>query len=92
MSEYEEGLIGQYVDQVQALAVRAEANEDVTAKVETVVANAVEHFRVVKSSDLQANLSAFKGRLSIASEVAHSSQPKFKETLQYAAKICPTKI
>jgi hypothetical protein len=92
MSEHEQGLIIQYVHEIQALGVRAEAGEDVLAAVEAVVAKAVEHFRIVKSSDPQANLSAFKGRLGITAEVAHSSQPAFKRTLQYAASICPSEI
>ena len=92
MSDYEEGLISQYVYEIQALGVRAEAGEDVKAAVEAVVKKAVEHFRIVKSSDPQANLSAFKGRLGITAEVAHSSQPAFKRTLQYAASVCPAEI
>jgi hypothetical protein len=56
MSDHEEGLITQYVHEIQALGVRAEAGEDVLAAVEAVVAKTVDHFRIVKSSDPQANL------------------------------------
>jgi hypothetical protein len=92
MSDYEEGLITQYVHQIQALGVRAEAGEDVISAIDAVVTKAVEHFRIVKSSDPQANLSAFKGRLKITADVTHSSQLAFKRTLQHAADTCPAEI
>lgn len=92
MRGHEEGLIKQYVHEIQALGVRAETGEDVTAAVNAVITKAVEHFRIVKSSDPQANLSAFKHRLAIAADIAHSAQPSFKHTLQHAADTCPIKI
>jgi hypothetical protein len=92
MSDHEEGLIIQYVHEIQALGVRAEAGEDVNAAVEAVVKKAVEHFRIVGSSDPQANLSAFKGRLGITAEVEHSAQPAFKRTLHYAVSVCSAAI
>ncbi|MBO9881221.1 hypothetical protein [Xanthomonas sp. D-109] len=92
MSNHEEGLITQYVHQIQALGARAEAGEDVISAIDAVVKKAIEHFRTVKSSDSQANLSAFKGKLAITAEVAHSSQPALKRTLQHAAEICPAEI
>jgi hypothetical protein len=92
MSDHEEGLIIQYVHEIQVLGVRAEAGEDVNAAVEAVVKKAVEHFRIVESSDPQANLSTFKGRLGITAEVEHSSQLVFKRTLQYAVSVCPAEI
>jgi hypothetical protein len=92
MSNHEEGLIAQYVHKIQALGVRAEAGEDVSGAVDTVVTKAVEHFRIVESSDPQANLTAFKGRLGILAETAHASQPAFKHTLQHAANTCPATI
>ncbi|MCL2162430.1 MAG: hypothetical protein FWH56_11180 [Betaproteobacteria bacterium] len=88
MSNHEESLVTQYVHKIQALAVRAEAGDDVQAAVEAVVTEAVGHFRIIKTSDPQANLSAFQGRLKIAAEIASSSQPALKRTLQYAAKFC----
>ncbi len=92
MSDHEIGLIDQYVHQIQALGVRAEDREDVISAVDAVVAKAVEHFRIVVSSDPQANLSAFKRRLAMTAEIAHASQPAFKGTLQHAADTCPAKI
>lgn len=92
MSDHEEGLITQYVHEIQALGVRAEAGEDVISSIDAVVTRAVEHFRIVKSSGPQANLSAFKGRLAIVAEVTHSSQPAFKRTLQHASDTCPAEI
>jgi hypothetical protein len=92
MSGHEEGLISQYVYEIQALGVRAEAGEDFKAAVEAVVKKATEHFRIIKSSDPQANLSAFKGRLGIIAGADHPSQPAFKRTMQYAASICPAEI
>ena len=92
MVAHEEGLITQYVKQVEALAARAEAGSDVTTEVEAVVAKACEHFRIVKTSDAQANLAAFRGRLKITAEVVHASQRKYKETLNYAASVCPSSL
>lgn len=92
MSDHEEGLITQYVHEIQALGVRAETGEDVISSIDAVVTKAVENFRIVKSSDPQANLSAFKGRLAIAANVTDSSQPAVKRTLQHAADTCPTEI
>lgn len=92
MSSHEDGLIQQYVDAIQALGVRAESGEDVTAPIASKVQEAVDHFRIVKSSDPQANLLAFKYRLKAVAEVTHSSQPRFKETLKQAADTCPNSI
>lgn len=92
MSDHDEGLITQYVHKVQALGVHAEAGEAVQAETRAVVTEAIEHFRIVKSSDPQANLLAFRGRLRIIAEASHSSQPAFKRTLEYAASICPAGI
>lgn len=92
MNNHEEGLIQQYVHAIQALGVRAESGEDVTAAIASKVKEAVDHFRIVKSSDPLANLLAFKGRLKIVAEATHSSQPSFKETLRQAADICPNDI
>jgi hypothetical protein len=92
MSDHEEGLIIQYVHEIQSLGVQTEEGEDVLVAVEDVVAKAVEHFRIVKSSDPQSNLSAFQGRLEMISKNYFSSQPAFKRTLQYAASICPAEI
>lgn len=92
MSTHEEGLIEQYLHQIRALAVRAECGEDVATAVEAVLDEAVKHFRIVKSSDPQANLSAFKGKLKFNAELAHPSQSSFKKTLQYAIEKCPDTI
>ena len=92
MREHEDGLISQYVGKVQALGVRAEGGEDVSTETATVVSEACEHFRVVKTSDAQANLSAFVAKLKLTAEVAHASQERFKQTLLHAASICPAKI
>lgn len=92
MSDHDEGLITQYVDKIRALGIRAEAGEPVTASVDKIVSQAIEHFRIVKSSSPKANLSAFKGRLAITADVVHSSQPEFKRTLQYAADTCPVEL
>lgn len=72
--------------------MRAEAVEDVISSIDAVVTKAVEHFRIVKSNDPRANLSAFKGRFAIAADVTHSSQPAFKRTLQHPADTCPAEI
>ena len=92
MSNHEEGLISQYVEAVQALGVRAENGEDIHTEVDTLVVKAVDHFRAVKTSDPQANLSVFQARLRMVGALAHSSQPVFKETLLRAANACPPQI
>ena len=92
MNGHEEGLITIYVRDIQGLSVRAEAGEDVKAEVDVVVKKACEHFYIVKSSDPQANLTAFKGRLKLTAEISHPSQPAIKNTLMYAASICPDEI
>ncbi|MGB4118485.1 MAG: hypothetical protein WBK51_18240 [Polaromonas sp.] len=92
MSDHEEGLVNQYEHEIRALCVRAELGEDIPAVVETVIARAVEHFRIVRSGDPQANLTAFRGRLQIIADATHSSQQAFKRTLQHAINICPTEI
>ena len=92
MGDHEEGLIGQYVSEIQALGIRAEAGENVQAAVEAAVAKACDHFRVVKTSDPQANLIAFKSKLKLTGERAYSSQPGYKRTLEHAASVCPSEI
>ncbi|MBD9400833.1 hypothetical protein [Comamonas sp. CMM02] len=92
MSGHEEGLISQYVSKIQHLAVRAEEGKDVTSEVENTVKEAVNHFRIVQSSDPYANLLAFKGRLSIFASVVHPSQPAYRRTLEHAANACPSDI
>ena len=92
MGNHEEGLISQYVHEIQALGVLAEAGEDVLALTEAVVVKAVEHFRIIKSSDPQANLLAFKAKLAVVANAAHSSQPAFKRTLEHAVAVCPAEI
>ena len=92
MSDHEEGLIRQYVDAIKALGVRAESGEDVNAAITSKVNEAVDHFRIIKSSDPLANLLAFKGRLKLTAEATHPSQPAFKQTLRHAADICPDSI
>jgi len=92
MNTHEEGLIEQYVHEIRAQAVRAERGEDVVTAVQAVLDRAVEHFRLVKSSDPQANLLAFKSKLKLTAELAHASQPNFKKSLEYAFENCPDKI
>lgn len=92
MSNYEEGLIQQYVSELRACAVRAENGENVLSAVDAVLEKAVEHFRFVKSSDPQANLLAFKSRIKLTAELTHPSQPEYRAALEYAYKYCPGEV
>lgn len=90
--QHEDGLISQYVEKVQALAVCAGGDEDVKDEVASVVATACKNCRIVKTSDPQANLLAFVARLRLAAEITHASQGRYKQTLLYAAGSCPATI
>ena len=84
---HEECLINIYVKKIQALAVQALDGVDVSQNVKAVVAEACTHFDAVVTSSPEKNRAAFKGRLSIYGDVVHESQPKYRDTLKYAASL-----
>lgn len=84
---HEEGLIRIYIQKIQALAVRAQDGENVKGEIKTVIADACKHFDSVVSSEASQNRSAFKGRLSIYSDMVHASQPQFRDAMRYAASL-----
>lgn len=86
-AKHEEELISQYVAQVQQLAVKSLGNVDVSEEIKTTVAKACKHFDAMVTSDPTANRAAFKGRLTIYGDLTHESQPKYQETLRYAASL-----
>lgn len=91
-TKLEEGLMSQYVNRVQQLAVKSLSDVDVREEIKTTVAEACKHFDAVITSDPIANRAAFKGRLTIYGDLAHESQPKYQETLRFAASLIePTK-
>ncbi len=91
MQSYEKGLIKQYVDKIRSLAVQAQQGAEVEKKIEKLVQEACEHFRIVNTSN-QANLDAFRGQLKMQAELVHSSQPMNKKALEYAISKCPDNL
>lgn len=92
MANVEEGLIQQYVDEIRVLSVKAYDGEDVKVRVQDSVGRAVEHFKIVVGSDARANVAAYRGRLKLSADLTHESQPAVRETLLYAASVCPESV
>lgn len=92
MANIEEGLIRQYVDEIQALSVKAYGGEDVKVRVQDSVGRAVEHFKIVVGSDAKANVAAYRGRLKFYCDTVHESQQAVRETLLYAVSVCPESL
>lgn len=92
MNQHEEGLVRQYRGVISALGVVAMKGEDVTERVKTAVTEHCEHFRILKSSEPQNNLIAYRAALKMASHTTHESQPQVKATYDYALSICPTEL
>ncbi|TWR52502.1 hypothetical protein FIV41_25785 [Pseudomonas marginalis] len=92
MANVEEGLVQQYVSEIQALTVKAYHGEDVKTRVQDSVAQAVAHFNIIVGSDPKANVAAYRGRLKLYADLTHESQPAVRETLLYAASVCPESV
>lgn len=92
MANVEQGLIQQYVSEIQALTVKAYHGEDVKVRVQDSVGRAVEHFKIVVGSDAKANVAAYRGRLKLSADLTHESQPAVRETLLYAVSVCPESV
>jgi len=86
-NQNEDGLISQYVQKIQALAVKACSGENVEDAIHSVITEACTHFSILETSDPSANRAAFKGKLNLIAHCTHESQPKYKETLEYAASL-----
>ena len=83
--EYEDGPIDIYVGKIQALGVRALEGENVEAEITAVISEAQAHFNTIKNCNPLRSLTILKGRLNIYGDIASESQPKYRETLKYAA-------
>lgn len=92
MSKYESGLVSQYSSVIASLGVVAMKGGDVTEKVKAAVTEHCEHFRILKSSQPQDNLIAYRAALMMGSESAHDSQPQVKATYDYALSVCPIEL
>jgi hypothetical protein len=86
-NNYDEGLINQYISQIEALAFKAQEGKDVEADIKAVLEKASTHFLIVKTSDSNANLARFKARLKLNAEIVHESQLKYKTALNLASKL-----
>jgi hypothetical protein len=86
-TQYEQGLVEQYLKQVDGWATRAEMGENVEvveAGVQETIKIALEHFAIVKTSDPAANRARFKVELELRVDVCLPGQPKRKKTIQHA--------
>lgn len=92
MANIDEGLIQQHVGEIQALSVKALSGEDVKARVQQAVSQAIEHFNIIQGSDPRANVARYCGRLKLHAELAHASQLAAKETFLYAVSVCPESV
>lgn len=92
MNKHEVGLESQYKGVIGGLGVVAVKGADVTERVKTAVAEHCEHFRILKSSNPQDNLIAYRVALKMGSHLTHESQPQVKATDDYALSICPTEL
>jgi hypothetical protein len=92
MYKHEIGLVNQYIGVIASLGVVAMKGEDVTEKVKAAVKEHCEHFRILKSSQPQENLIAYRVALKMRSDLAHDSQPQVKATYEYALSVCPIEL
>lgn len=92
MKDYEEGLIEIYIGYLRSSANRVVQDDELFSSVDDVISDALKQFRALKSSDPQANLSAFRSRIKYVGDRAHSSQPVFKRVFDYAYQQCPVDI
>ncbi|MCT9114721.1 hypothetical protein N6G02_01120 [Cupriavidus gilardii] len=81
------GLVNLYLEQIRALAVRAQNGEDVSESVAAAVAKAKEHFSNVVGHSSGELVSAYVSQLKLQSHIAHESQPILKKTLLEAARL-----
>lgn len=88
----EQGLVDIYAGPIQGLAVLSLSGEDVSARVDEQVEKAAHHFSVVATSPELANLKLLAGTLGMIAAVTHESQPKKRETLEYAVGLVKAKI
>ena len=64
-----------------------ESVEVVEAGIQETIKEALEHFAIVKTSDLAANRTGFKSQLGLRVDVCHASQPKRKRAIEYAISL-----
>lgn len=89
MATQDSGLIENYVQKIQALAVKTQDGHDVTALVKETIENALKHFEVWAPNPASASTESFKGRLRFFANMEHVGQPKYKETMAYALSLVP---
>ncbi|HZG18846.1 MAG TPA: hypothetical protein VE092_02430 [Herbaspirillum sp.] len=81
--------IRQYVEKIQALAVKALDGEDVANRLEQTVRDALHHFGVVVGVDKNACAREFRRQLNQIARLTHESQPAYRQAMQEAASHVP---
>lgn len=92
MSDFEQGLINEYRGEIGILAVKTSTGEDVAERVKKSVIRHCEHFRIIKSSQPQRNLEAYRSALNFAGIQTHETQPQVRQTFEYALSVCPAEL
>ena len=80
------GLIRSHIDKVRQVASNAAIfGGDFTSEMDKVIAEAIEHISIVKTSDPVENLQAFAGQLNVFNQVETPGTPQYQELMKYAA-------
>ncbi|BEV15558.1 hypothetical protein HBDW_23460 [Herbaspirillum sp. DW155] len=81
--------IRQYVEQIQALATKAQQGEDVASRLKQTVRDALHHFSVVVVADENECSREFSRQLNLIVDITPDSQPAYRQAMQQAASYIP---
>jgi len=85
MQDHDDGSVKQYLGKVKSLGAEALKGKSVQQEVESVIADALEHFEIIRTGTQLGNLQRFMALLAFAADTTPSTQPEMHSTLEYAA-------